>query len=56
MQARCKNQTENGWRRGYVGLWQITAEVPATVAPGTTVPLIISAGGVTSNTVTIAVE
>ncbi|MBI4478984.1 MAG: hypothetical protein HY651_03075 [Acidobacteria bacterium] len=41
---------------GWVGLWQIDAEVPASVAPGFVVPLVISSGGVSSNTVTIAVQ
>jgi len=46
----------SGMAPGYVGLWQINAEVPQDVTPGTAVPLVISAGGVTSNTVTIAVQ
>jgi uncharacterized protein (TIGR03437 family) len=41
---------------GWVGLWQINAEIPANAAPGPAVPLSITAGGVSSNTVTIAVE
>ncbi|MBI4442100.1 MAG: hypothetical protein HY649_01850 [Acidobacteria bacterium] len=46
----------SGMAPGWVGLWQINAEVPATVTPGPAVPLVVSAGGVPSNTVTIAVE
>jgi uncharacterized protein (TIGR03437 family) len=50
----------SGMAPGYVGLWQINAEVPASVAPGPAVPLVIavpsSSGSITSNTVTIAVE
>jgi len=46
----------SGMAPGYVGLWQINAEAPADVTSGPAVPLVISAGGVTSNTVTIAVE
>lgn len=46
----------SGMAPGYVGLWQINAEVPVDVAPGSAVPLVVSAGGVASNTVTIAVE
>ena len=54
----------SGMAPGYVGLWQINAqipvEVPAGVTPGSAVPLVISvpasAGGVVSNTVTIAIE
>ena len=45
-----------GMAPGFVGLWQINAEVPASVTPGPAVSLTITAGGVTSNTVTIAVE
>jgi uncharacterized protein (TIGR03437 family) len=41
---------------GWVGLWQINAEIPPTVPPGSAVPMTITAGGVTSNTATIAVE
>ena len=40
---------------GWVGLWQINAEVPQSTTPGAAVPLSITADGVTSNTVTIAV-
>ena len=46
----------SGMAPGYVGLWQINAEVPSSVTPGPAVSLTITAGGVTSNTVTIAVE
>ena len=46
----------SGMAPGYVGLWQINAEVPANVTPGPAVSLTITAGGVSSNTVTIAVE
>ncbi|OFW40787.1 MAG: hypothetical protein A3J28_18805 [Acidobacteria bacterium RIFCSPLOWO2_12_FULL_60_22] len=46
----------SGMAPGFVGLWQINAEVPPAVPPGPAVPLVINAGGVSSNTVTIAVE
>ena len=46
----------SGMAPGFVGLWQINAEVPPAVPPGPAVPLVITAGGVSSNTVTIAVE
>ena len=50
----------SGMAPGWVGLWQmnvqIPAEIPPTVTPGSAVPLSITADGVTSNTVTIAVE
>jgi uncharacterized protein (TIGR03437 family) len=37
-------------------LWQINAEIPANIEPGPAVPLLITADGIESNTVTIAVE
>ncbi len=46
----------SGLAPGFVGLWQVNAEVPQDVAPGQAVPLSITAGGVASNTVTIAVQ
>ena len=46
----------SGMAPGFVGLWQINAEVPQDVTPGPAVPLQITAGGVPSNTVTIAVQ
>ena len=46
----------SGMAPGYVGLWQINAQIPQSVAPGNAVPLVVSAGGVASNTVTIAVQ
>jgi uncharacterized protein (TIGR03437 family) len=46
----------SGLAPGFVGLWQINAEVPADVTPGMAVPLVITAAGAQSNTVTIAVQ
>jgi uncharacterized protein (TIGR03437 family) len=46
----------SGMAPGFVGLWQINAEIPQDVTPGPVVPLVITAGGVQSNTVTIAVQ
>jgi len=46
----------SGMAPGYVGLWQINAEVPMDVTPGPAVSLVITAAGVQSNTVTIAVQ
>jgi uncharacterized protein (TIGR03437 family) len=46
----------SGMAPGFVGLWQINAEVPADVTPGMAVPLVITAAGASSNTVTIAVQ
>jgi uncharacterized protein (TIGR03437 family) len=45
-----------GLAPGYVGLYQINAQVPAGSAKGSAVPVMISAGGTLSNTVTIAVR
>ncbi|MBI4465166.1 MAG: hypothetical protein HY647_10715 [Acidobacteria bacterium] len=41
---------------GWVGLRQINAEVPQNAPPGPAVPLTITVDGLTSNSVTIAVE
>jgi uncharacterized protein (TIGR03437 family) len=46
----------SGMAPGFVGLWQINAEVPTDVTPGMAVPLVITAAGAQSNTVTIAVQ
>ncbi len=46
----------SGLAPGFVGLCQINAVVPQDVTPGNAVELAISIGGVTSNTVTIAVQ
>jgi uncharacterized protein (TIGR03437 family) len=46
----------SGMAPGWVGLWQINAEIPANIEPGPAVPLLITADGIESNTVTIAVE
>ncbi len=46
----------SGMAPGWVGLWQINAEVPASVTPGNAVPLVVTSGSVPSNTVTIAVQ
>jgi uncharacterized protein (TIGR03437 family) len=45
----------SGMTPGFVGLWQINVRVP-DVQPGPTVPLVVSIGGVTASTVTMAVE
>ena len=46
----------SGMAPGFVGLWQINAQIPHSVVPGNAVPLVVNAGGVASNTVTIAVQ
>jgi len=45
----------SGLTPGGVGLYQVNAQVPASVAPGNAVPVTISIGGAASNTVTLAV-
>ncbi|MGO4881678.1 MAG: hypothetical protein ACLP59_12750 [Bryobacteraceae bacterium] len=44
-----------GLAPGYVGLYQVNVQVPASVAAGSSVPVTISIGSLTSNTVTIPV-
>jgi uncharacterized protein (TIGR03437 family) len=46
----------SGLAPGYVGLYQVNAQVPTGSAAGSAVPVALSIGGVTSNTVTIAVQ
>ncbi len=46
----------SGLAPGFVGLYQVNAQVPMSVPPGSAVPVIITMGNVTSNTVTIAVQ
>jgi uncharacterized protein (TIGR03437 family) len=41
---------------GLVGLYQVNVQVPSGTPAGSAVPVILSIGGVTSNTVTIAVQ
>jgi uncharacterized protein (TIGR03437 family) len=45
-----------GLAPGYVGVYQINALVPATITPGAAVSLSLSSGGMSSKTVTIAVQ
>ena len=40
---------------GYVGLYQVNAQVPGAAVTGAAVPMVVTIGGVTSNVVTIAV-
>jgi uncharacterized protein (TIGR03437 family) len=49
------NVTFSGLAPGFVGLYQVNAVVPVAAPAGSAVPVAISIGGVTSNTVTIAV-
>jgi uncharacterized protein (TIGR03437 family) len=45
-----------GLAPGMVALYQVNAAVPAGVMPGNAVPVVITQGGFTSNTATIAVK
>ena len=46
----------SGLAPGFVGLYQVNVEVPSGSTTGNTVPVVISIGGVRSNTVTVAVK
>ena len=46
----------SGLAPGDVGLYQVNVQVPTGVAKGSKVPVAISIGGVTSNTVTLAIQ
>jgi uncharacterized protein (TIGR03437 family) len=48
--------TFSGLSPGTVGEYQVNVQVPTGVTPGPAVPLVLSIGGVTSNTVMIAVQ
>jgi uncharacterized protein (TIGR03437 family) len=41
---------------GFVGLYQVDVPIPPGTPSGSAVPLVLSVGGLPSNTVTIAVE
>jgi minor extracellular serine protease Vpr len=46
----------SGLAPGFYGLYQVNAKVPSDVAPGDAVPVVLSTGGISSNTVTAAIE
>jgi uncharacterized protein (TIGR03437 family) len=46
----------SGLAPGAIGEYQVNVQVPPGITPGTAVPLTVSIGGVSSNTVTIAVH
>jgi uncharacterized protein (TIGR03437 family) len=46
----------SGLAPGLVGLYQVNVQVPTSVTSGDSVPVSLTIGGVTSNTVTIAVQ
>jgi uncharacterized protein (TIGR03437 family) len=45
-----------GLAPGFVGLYQVNAQIPDGVLPGDAVSVVLSIGGTTSNTVSIAIE
>lgn len=45
-----------GLAPGFVGLYQVNVQIPAGVAPGSSMPLVLSQNGVPSNTVTLALK
>ncbi len=45
-----------GLAPGFVGVYQVNAQVPAGITPGDAVPVVITQGGFRSNTTTIAVR
>jgi uncharacterized protein (TIGR03437 family) len=51
-----ENAAFSGLAPGFVGLYQVNALVPSGVSSGSAVPVTITVGGVTSNTVTIVVQ
>jgi uncharacterized protein (TIGR03437 family) len=48
--------TFSGLAPSFVGLYQVNVQVPDGAAPGSAVPVVLTIGSVTSNTVTIAVQ
>ncbi len=46
----------SGLAPGFVGLYQVNAQVPEGVPAGSAIPVVLSIGGVSSNTVTMAVQ
>jgi uncharacterized protein (TIGR03437 family) len=45
----------SGLAPGFVGLYQVNVKVPDGAAPGNAVPVVLTIGGATSNTATIAI-
>ena len=46
----------SGLAPGFVGLYQVNAQVPGNAPTGSGVPVVLTTGGVSSNTVTVAVQ
>jgi uncharacterized protein (TIGR03437 family) len=45
-----------GLAPGFAGLYQVNVVVPSGIAPGTSVPVVITAGGFPSPPVTVAIQ
>jgi uncharacterized protein (TIGR03437 family) len=45
-----------GLSPGTAGVYQVKVQLPESLPPGLTLPLYLSQGGVTSNTVTVAIQ
>jgi uncharacterized protein (TIGR03437 family) len=54
--AAAANVTFSGLAPTFVGLYQVDAQIPAAAPAGNAVPVTLAIGGVTSNTVTIAIQ
>jgi uncharacterized protein (TIGR03437 family) len=50
------NVSFSGLAPGYVGLYQVNAQVPAGLAANDAVPVVLQMGGTTSNAAAIAVQ
>jgi uncharacterized protein (TIGR03437 family) len=48
--------TFSGLAPGFAGLYQVNVQVPAAATAGSQVPVVLTANGVSSNTVTIAIQ
>jgi len=46
----------SGLAPGFVGLYQVNVQVPLNASIGSSVPVVLTIGGFSSNTVTIAVQ
>jgi uncharacterized protein (TIGR03437 family) len=46
----------SGLAPGFAGLYQVNVQVPAAVSTGSQVPVVLSTNGVSSNTVTMAIQ
>jgi len=45
-----------GLTPGFIGLYQVNVQIPEGVTAGSAVPLVVTSGGVPSNTVTLGIR